>query len=37
MNILKDFPILGGEPLAKENIYDVLHTIIEIQKKCQLI
>lgn len=29
---IKRFSILGGEPLAKENIYDVLQTIIEIRK-----
>lgn len=30
---IERFSVLGGEPLAKENIYDVLCTISEIRKK----
>ena len=29
---IKRFSILGGEPLAEKNMYDVLQTIIEIRK-----
>lgn len=29
---IKRFSILGGEPLAKKNMHDVLQTIIEIRK-----
>ena len=29
---IKRFSILGGEPLAERNMYDVLQTIIEIRK-----
>ena len=29
---VKRFSILGGEPLAEKNMYDVLQTIIEIRK-----
>ena len=29
---IKRFSILGGEPLAEKNMYDILQTIIEIRK-----
>ena len=29
---IKRFSILGGEPLAEKNMYDVLQTIIEVRK-----